>query len=183
MFKLRDKLDGVDTSVYGIPQSREIVKDFAVAKDVLQSEVKKTAVRRIYTSWAEAADLCRGKLDEIGMRGYTKLTSGIIGFNKDNFGILVDVFGGKANFDADGFNKVMKHLDGNGQWLRKNGTYTGRWESPAGLVYVENLSAANQGHSLMHLYKHTIKNFGGRPDSAHTVFSVKREERRVARFN
>lgn len=177
--KITDALERLgQQNEFDFLKAREIMNDFhyGTVQAAVSDPAKATAFKRVFTSLSQFCDLAGANLSAKGMRGYTKLTSGIINVGKDNTDILIDVFGGKNAFDAAGFDKVMTHLDGNGQWLKKNGKYTGRWESPAGLIYVENLSVGNQGHSLMHLYKHTVRNFGGRPDADHSVFSVPRED-------
>ncbi|MBB5353973.1 hypothetical protein HNR46_004244 [Haloferula luteola] len=177
--KITDALERLgQQNEFDFLKAREIMNDFhyGTVQAAVSDPAKATAFKRVFTSLSQFCDLGGANLSAKGMRGYTKLTSGIINVGKDNTDILIEVFRGKNAFDAAGFDKVMTHMDGNGQWLKKNGKYTGRWESPAGLIYVENLSVANQGHSLMHLYKHTVRNFGGRPDADHSVFSVPRED-------
>lgn len=176
--KITDALERLGQQTeFDFLKAREIMNDFhyGTVQAAVSDPAKATAFKRVFTSLSEFCDLGGTSLSAVGMRGYTKLTSGIINVGKDNTKFLVDVFGGKNAFDAAGFDKVMTHLDGNGQWLKKNGTYTGEWQSPAGLKYVLQAGdEVNKGHSIMHLFKHSL------PDPArpnlHTVFSVPKSD-------
>jgi hypothetical protein len=89
---------------------------------------------------------------------------------------LIKVFGGPGNFDKAGFEAVMKQLSGVGH----NGGFrltletgsTTKWHLTGTDVFFDISSANSQGHSLTHVFTHTVPNF---KPGTHSVFTASRE--------
>ena len=153
-------------------QMRVIMKNFDFGKipAAVADPKKAEAFKRVITSLSEFCDAAGTSLSAKGMRGYTRLSGGVIRSDGTDFiSDLKKVFG-NANFDGAGFNGVMAHLDGKGKWLTQ-----GKWESPEGLIF--DVAPANrQGHRLSHVFTHTVPAWNGRLPADHSVFSIPRKD-------
>lgn len=170
--KITERLEALgQTAEFDFLKAREIMKkfDFGTVQAAVSDPAKAAAFKRVVTSLSEFCELCGTSLSGKGMKGYTRLSGGIIRGNGTDFvADLKNVFGG-STFDGPGFNKVMEQLDGTGEWISQTA-----WKSPSGLVY-DAAPVNRQGHRLTHLFTHTIdmERAGGQ---IHNIFSVERGE-------
>jgi hypothetical protein len=87
---------------------------------------------------------------------------------------LIKVFGGIENFDKAGFEAVMKQLSeagNNGFKLTLEAGNPSRWNLPDTELILDTLPTNRQGHSLSHIFAHTVPNF---KPGQHSVFSFDR---------
>jgi hypothetical protein len=167
---IQKRLDSLGNQTdFDFLKARQIVRDFDFGKvSEFAADAtggKKMAFQRVWMSLAEFCDVAGNSLSAKGMKGYTKLSGGVIRADGTNFiADLKKVFGGQ-NFDSGGFNQVMEHIDNSGKWLAQ-----GKWESPGGLVFRADSA---EGHRLTHALTHSIDNPA---KESHGVWNLSRKD-------
>lgn len=147
----------------------------------LPRPVNAEQVTALTNNYARLVELAPGPTDlsDDALKGWARFY-GSIGINTPSNSTrytedLVKVFGGAGSFDKAGFNAVMKQLSDvghNGFKLTLEAGSATRWRLTGTDIFFDRLSPNSQGHSLTHVFTHTVANF---KQGAHSVFTTPRE--------